>query len=205
MMHRRVALLGLAALAPTLVLTGCAGLNTLTADVASFGEWPTGRTAGTYAFDRMPSQQSQPVAAEALEAAALGALAKAGFKPVSAGEQPEVLVQLGTRVTRTDAYPWADPIWWRGGFGPWRPWAVHPWYGPSWSLHARADSRRYEREVALLIRDRASGKPLFEARASHDGPTRGDKTTVAAMFEAAMADFPKLGVNPRQVTVPLAN
>jgi hypothetical protein len=53
----------------------------------------------------------------------------------------------------------------------------------------------------VLIRDRASGKPLFEARASSEGGTAGTSETLALMFEAALMDFPKLGVNPRRVTV----
>ena len=40
-------------------------------------------------------------------------------------------------------------------------------------------SPRYDREVAVLIRDRASGKPLYEARASSDGITRSDSTLLA--------------------------
>jgi hypothetical protein len=60
----------------------------------------------------------------------------------------------------------------------------------------------YEREVAVLLRDRASGKPLFEARASSDGYTQGAEL-LQAMFDAALKDFPATGLNPRSVTVPL--
>jgi hypothetical protein len=191
-----------AALAASLLLSGCAGLNTLTAEVSSFGEWPADRKAGTYAFERLPSQQARAAEAEALEAGARGALAQAGFRPAADGAAPDVLVQVGSRVGRADA-PWADPFWWRGGFGAWRP---NPWAGPRWGLSAQFDlSARYEREVALLIRDRASGKPLFEARASHESvSTSASGATLAAMFSAAMADFPKLGLNPRRVTATLA-
>lgn len=190
-----------AALAATLLLGGCAGLNTLTAEVSSFGEWPADRQAGTYAFERLPSQQARAAEAEVLESAARGALAKAGFAPAAAGAAPDVLVQVGSRVGRSDA-PWADPFWWRGGFGYWRP---NPWAGPRWGVSAQFDlSARYEREVALLIRDRASGKPLFEARASHESAsTSASAPTLAAMFSAALADFPRLGLNPRRVTVTL--
>ena len=66
------------------------------------------------------------------------------------------------------------------------------------------DSIRYEREVAVLIRDRATGKPLFEARASNEGNTAtAGSGTLAAMFQAALMDFPRLGINPRQVVVTL--
>lgn len=189
---------------------GCAGLNNLTADVASFGEWPSGRSGGSYAFDRLPSQQSQAKATETLEQAAQGALAKAGFKPVAQGQQPDVLVQLGARLQRSDPSPWTDVLWWRGGwaYGYGRPalWVgPGPWHvGPAWALHARADTRRYEREVALLIRDRASGKPLYETRASVESFSRGDATTVAALFDAALVDFPKAEAKPKRVTVVVA-
>lgn len=196
----RRALLGLAA-AAMLLLGGCAGLNTLTADVSSYGEWPADRKPGTYAFERLPSQQARAAETEALEAAARSALAQAGFSLAAAGTTPDVLVQVGARVGRSDAV-WADPFWWRGGFGTWRP---NPWVGPRWGYSAQIDlSARYEREVALLIRDRASGKPLFEARASHESSsTTASGSTLAAMFAAALADFPKLGLNPRSVTVPV--
>jgi hypothetical protein len=187
------------ALAGSLLMAGCAGMNTLTADVSSFGEWPADRKAGTYAFERLPSQQARAAETELLEAAARPALAKAGFVAVAQGQTPDVLVQVGTRVGRTEA-PWADPFWWRGGFGYWRP---NPWVGPRWGLSAQFDmNARFERELALLLRDRASGKPLFEARASHESASVSASTsTLTAMFDAALADFPKLGLNPRRVTV----
>jgi hypothetical protein len=189
------------ALGVALLASGCAGLNTLTADVSTFGEWPADRKAGTFAFERLPSQQARAAETEVLEKAARSALAKAGFTPAAEGQAPDVLVQVGTRVGRTDA-PWADPFWWRGGFGYWRP---HPWGGPRWGTSLHFDlNTRYERELALLIRDRASGKPLYEARASHESTTTSaGAPTLAAMFEAALADFPKLGINPRRVTVAL--
>jgi hypothetical protein len=62
---------------------------------------------------------------------------------------------------------------------------------------------RYDREVALLIRDRASGKPLFEARATNEGNSSFSSPLMTALFSAALADFPKLGLNPRRVTVQL--
>jgi hypothetical protein len=123
-------------------------------------------------------------------------LEAAGFRPAATGATPEVTVQVGGRVTRTDRAPWDDPLWWRGGFGYWR---HGPWTGPYWGAGMHTDSPRYEREVALLIRDRASGQPLYETRASSDGLTRGDAAIVRAMFDAALKDFPAAGVNPRTV------
>lgn len=195
----RRALLGLSAAAAALLLGGCAAMNSLTAEVSSFGEWPADRKPGSYAFERLPSQQARAAETEVLENAARSALAKAGFTAVAPGQSPDVLVQVGTRVGRSEA-PWADPFWWRGGFGYWRP---NPWVGPRWGYSAQFDmNTRYERELALLLRDRATGKPLYEARASHESVSASTSTsTLTAMFDAALADFPKLGLNPRRVTV----
>ena len=198
----RITLTGL--LAATLALGGCAAINSVSSEVSSFGDWPADRKASTYAFERLPSQQvPQARAAEtdALEAAATGALAKAGFRPVAAGQEPEVLVQVGARAGRSDYYPWADPFWWRGGFGYYR---HGPWIGPRWGVGLQFEPQRYEREIAVLMRDRASGKPLFEARASNEGNSSAPgNATLAAMFEAALVDFPRLGMNPRRVVVAL--
>lgn len=189
-----------ALLAGALLLGGCAAINTVSADVSSFGDWPAERKAGTYAFERLPSQQAQAEQAVALEQAAAKALAKAGFTPAAEGQQPEVLVQLGARFTLTGRSPWDDPLWWNGGFG-----RFHrgPWMSPSWSLHFYGRPTRYESEVAVLLRDRASGRALYESRASTDGNTRADAEEVAALYEAALADFPRPALSPRRVTVPL--
>ena len=191
----------LAAGMATATLAGCAGLSTLSSEVASYGEWPQGHAAGTYAFERLPSQQARAQQQDALEAAARPALEAAGFKPAAAGSEPQVLVQVGARVTLADRSPWDDPLWWRGSFGYWR---YGPWPGPSWRLGLRMDSPRYDREVAVLLRDRATGKPVYESRASNDGYSTGNAALLAAMFAAALKDFPATGLNPRTVVVPLA-
>lgn len=181
------------------LLGGCASLRNVTSDVSSFGEWPADRKAGTFAFERLPSQVARADEAAALEAAALPALQKAGFTPAAAGAAPDVLVQLGGRSQRTDYGAWNDPLWWRGGFGHWRP---GPWLSPRWGLSLRSDFERFDREVAVLLRDRASGTPLYEAHAQTDGSTAGDSALLAAMFAAALKDFPaSAAVNPRQVSV----
>ena len=181
------------------LLAGCAALNSVTSDVASYGDWPAGRAPGTFAFERLPSQQTRAAEAEMLEQAAGRALQKAGFTPVQAGREPDVLAQVGARITQSYS-PWDDPLWWRGGYGLRR----GPWLGPRWAFSASFEPRRYEREVGLLLRDRSTGKPLVEARATSEGNYGGDTALLSAMFEAALADFPRAAVNPRRVTVPLA-
>lgn len=202
MMDRRalntwLALGGLGGLAG---LGGCASFNQFSADVSSFGEWPSGKRGGTYAFERLPSQQARAEVQQKLEDAARPALEKAGFTPAPAGTEPDLLVQLGARVSRADRSPWDDPLWWPGSFGRWR---HSPWRGPYWGMQLRYEPARYDREVALLLRERASGKPLFEARASSEGLQSSAEALLKPLFEAALADFPATSPNPRRVTVPL--
>ena len=182
------------------MLTGCASVRSVSSEVSSFGEWPPERAGGTFAFERLPSQQAQVGISDMLEAAAAPALAQAGFKPAAAGQQPDVLVQVGARDTRYAVQPWDDPFWWRGGFGYWR---HGPWVSPRWGISMRYDFPRYESQVAVLIRDRATGKPLFETRAASDSNMRADSAVFGALFTAAMMDFPRLGMNPRRVVVEL--
>ncbi|MES2957652.1 MAG: DUF4136 domain-containing protein [Pseudomonadota bacterium] len=194
-----------ASLALAATLSGCAALNTVTSEVATYGDWPTNRQPGRYAFERLPSQQAPGSRQAELEAAAARALEGAGFSAAADAGQADVIVQVGARISRTEVSPWDDPLWWRWGVGYWR--------NPVWRPTSRIGyyggfntgwSTRYERSVALLLRDRRSGTPLYEAHAQTDGATMGDNALMAAMFEAALKDFPAAGAsNPRQVRVQL--
>jgi hypothetical protein len=199
--HKRELIRWAAGAAVLVLAGGCASLSQLSAEVSSFGEWPAGRAPGRYAFERLPSQQSQPEAVQQLEDAAAPALERAGFLPVAPGAQPDVLVQVGARVSRSERSPWDDPLWWPGGFGMWH---HRPWHGAMWSGSMWGEPLRYDREVAVLIRDRASGKPLFEARASVESFQGSSTALLQPLFAAALADFPALGPNPRRVVVPLS-
>jgi hypothetical protein len=188
------------ATASVAALAGCASLNTVHSDVTSFGQWPTGRPPGTYTIERLPSQQSNP-RWQAVEAAAATGLEEAGFKPAPDAATADVVVQIGARITRTDLNPWNDPLWWRWGPSYWH----HPgWYGHGWAWPPYYyDNPQFDREVGLLIRDRSSGTPLYEARAATSGTTEGNDAIMRAMFEAAMKDFPNAVPKPHDVGVSL--
>lgn len=195
----------LAAALAALVLGGCAALNTVTSDVTTYSEWPAARKPGRYAFERLPSQKANAPRSAELEAAAAKALETAGFTPAPDAAQADVIVQVGARVSRTEVSPWDDPLWWRWGTGYWR---APYWRGGSRSYYyagMRSDwYGRYERNVAVLVRDRASGAPLFEGHAQTEGGSAGDAALLGAMFAAALKDFPASGAtNPRSVSVQL--
>ncbi|MBH9551252.1 DUF4136 domain-containing protein [Inhella gelatinilytica] len=192
--HRRT-LLSLSALA---LLGGCAALKTLAVDVRSFGAWPADKKAGTYAFERLPSQQDPLSRAAEWETLAAPALEKAGFKPAPAGTPPDVIVALGVRISAVALSPWDDPLWYR-----WNAPLYHWRFGMPPRAHPLFVDRRYEREVGVLLRDRVSGQPLYEARASSDGSTQGGDALMAALFQAALADFPKAQPQPHVVRIQL--
>jgi hypothetical protein len=200
----------LAGLGLAVALSGCASLNRIDNDVSSFSRWPAGRAPGTYAFERLPSQQARPQQSQLLEDAARQAIEQKGFTPVPEGRSADVSIQVGARIVETDRSPFDDPFWYHG-FGTWhRPFAYgrfgRPFWGPGWRggywgphYHSMP---YYEREVAVLIRDKRTGEPLYEARAESQGATAGLANILPAMFVAAMQSFPTGSpTNPHRVSV----
>lgn len=194
-MHKTLILL-----AATLVLSGCAALNNLTSEVSSYSQWPAERKPGSYAFERLPSQQSRPEAQQLLEDSARRALEGAGFVPAADDKASEYVVQLGARVDANERYYYDDPFWWHGGLGYARFGRPYLRSGFGFGFGFGLPTPTYDREVAVLIRDRKSSQPLYEARASNDGSSPAIQSLLPAMFEAALKDFPAGGVNPRRVT-----
>jgi hypothetical protein len=189
-------------------LTGCAAINSVDSDVSTYSQWPSGRKPTTFAFERLPSQQARPQQQDQLEATARPALTAAGFTETNDAQKADVTVQVAARINRYD--PPIDPFWLHGGLyyggpryygrGPYG----GPFWGPGWGMTAYDTSPQYQREVAVLLRERESGKVLYEARAANGGMSPGDNEWIGAMFEAAMKDFPNTGINPRSVRIPLA-
>lgn len=178
-----------------LLLGACATTRQLDNDVSTYSQWPAGRKPASYTFERLPSQQARPEQQQQLEDSARQALEAAGFTPAADEREADVSVQVGARVSASERSLYDDPFWWRGGFSS----RWHRGYSTSWGIHYTSPS--YEREVALLIRDRKSGQALYEARASNAGSSTSSPAVLAAMFEATLKDFPHTGVNPRRVTV----
>ena len=190
----------LGVLACAIGLSGCAALNTVESDVSTFATWPAQRKPTTYVFERLPSQQARAQEQDQIEAAAKRPIEAAGFREAPAPAQADTTIQVGVRVTRIDQRLYDDPFWWRGGLYYSR-FNRGPYWNPGMSF--QFDTPRYEREVVVLIRDKQTGQPLYEARAANDGNSAGTATLLGAMFEAAMKDFPNAGINPRRVTIQL--
>ena len=186
----------LAILVTVVTLAGCAGPRDLTSDVSTYSQWPAERKPASYAFERLPSQQAYPEQQQRLEDAARASIEAAGFAPAADPKTADFTIQIGARVSANERSPYDDPFWWHGGLYYSRHFG-RPFWGPGFGM--TYTTQTYEREVAVLIRDRKTGQPLFEARATNDGMSSAIDSLLSAMFEAAMKDFPHNGINPRRV------
>jgi len=186
-------------------LAGCAGLSSVGSDVSSYSLWPADRKPSTYVFERLPSQEADSARQQVLEDAAHHAMQTAGFTAVADAASADVTVTLGARVSPQERSPFDDPFWWHGGlyghhhFG--RPF-FHPAFGPYFG-DPFYDTPRYQREVAMLIRDHKTGRPLYETHATNDGYSPSISGLLPAMFDASMSDFPKGVVNWHHVVAPM--
>lgn len=190
----------LAALALAISIGGCATLNQLSSDVSTYSHWPSERRAGSYAFERLPSQQVDPAGQQVLENAARPAIAAAGFTPVDDVKRADFLVELGSRVSGDErASRFDDPFWWHGSMHFWRGGRGYwvggpgPGFGPGWRTPL------YVREVAVLIRDRKTGEALYEAHVSNSGTTPALDSLLPALFDAALKEFPLGDPKPHRV------
>jgi hypothetical protein len=189
--------------AALLALGGCATVRTIDSDVSTYSQWPPGRTPGTYAFERLPSQQARAGEQQALEDAARSAIESAGFAPAADAATADVQVQLAARLDAVATSYYGDPFGTFGGTIGWRrPFGYRS--GASFGFGFRFPQPAvYERQVMLLLRDRQTGQALFEARASSDSSSAAFAIALPALFQAAMKDFPNGGVNPRRISTEL--
>src|SRR5512144_2923274 len=83
-------------------LAGCAGPRDLTSDVSTYSQWPAERKPTSYAFERLPSQQTYPEQQQRLEDAARPAIEAAGFAPAADPNTADFTIQIGARVSANE-------------------------------------------------------------------------------------------------------
>lgn len=194
------------ALVATVLATGCAAPKQITPQAASFGSWPSEREPGTFAFERLPSQQTRPAEQDKLEAAATAALERAGFKLAASASEAEVIVTAGSRLTTVavrDYWDWDPRFSLRGfvGYGSHRCCRRYG-FGAGWGYPGfYPNTTASILEVTLTMRDRKTQQVIHEARARYDRPWDNPRL-VEALFDASLKGFPT-PAGPRAVTVPL--
>lgn len=186
--------------AAAVLLSGCS-TYLLENNVQSFSGLPALPANPTYSFERLPSQANQP-GQNTLEALADPALFKAGLRRDDAA--PRYTVQVSARVQRVLS-PWADPwdSWGWGGWGGFGPHHAfhHPgfWGGP----FPRMEQPWFQREVGVVVREKASNRVVYETRAASDGPWLDQAVVLPAMFDAALQGFPNPPQGVRRVNIQL--
>jgi len=202
------------------LLAGCSGPLRVDNQVRSFAQWaaeatPSGPAASgtapqapqTFRFDRLPSQTegAELSAQERLEALAAAELRAFGWQVAEGGSAAPWRVQVTANTQRLARAPWEDP--WDGyrgyfhagiGLGAYRSGVGGLLWVP---VLPPPSSPYYLREVALVIRDVASGRVVYETRASHDGRWNSTPDLWSAMLRAALQDFPNPPSGPRRVDI----
>lgn len=188
-----VRLLALALLAIGL-LSGCATGYLLDNEVQSFSGLTAVPAQPTYRFERLPSQQG--LGQTQLEALADPALHRAGLRRDDAN--PRYSVQVSGRIQQILS-PWASPWdgWGAFGFGHHHRGIGFGFGGP----FPRMESPWYQRDVAVIVRELASNRVVYETRATNAGPWMDSGTVFAAMFDAALQGFPTPPPGPRVVNI----
>lgn len=176
-------------------LSGCAAGYLLENNVQSFSGVAALPANPSYRFERLPSQQAAGAQSQ-LEALADAPLFRAGLRRDDAA--PRYSVQVSARVQRALS-PWADPWdWgWGGGFG-FSGGGVGIGFG---SPFPRMEQPWYQREVAVIVRELASNRVVYESRAASDGPWLDNNAVLSAMFDAALQGFPNAPPGPRRVNI----
>ncbi len=188
------------------LLGGCATMKQVSSEVSTFGNWPAGTAQPKFAFDRLPSQPADNQ--QLLEDAALPALRGAGFIPVADPRQADYMVQLGASITADPHFVDNFDLRARFGWGGWH----HRNFGfrPGWGFgHFPGGPAfigpTYQREVVVMVRDRRSGRTVYETKAANSDNSPLINFLLPAMFRAAMADFPSAAGTRRQVVTPIGN
>lgn len=202
---RSAAWLWCMALGLSLVLSGCASFNKVSADVSTHGQWPASLTKPRYTFERLPSQMALGSPQDRVEAAAAPVLASHGFVKVGQAEQADVLVQVAMQM-RTVPAVYDDPYYrpydgrfFGGAFSVGGIWGSRGGLG----IGLMVEPPRSQMQVDVLMRDRRSGQTVYEIHAVNQRVGAAFEGLMPALFRAAMFDFPALGINPRRVTVDL--
>ena len=191
----------LAVLALATLLGGCAGMRIVDSDVTAYpvSAQPSIVLPAAYRFERLPSEQAQGQARQALEALAEPELAKVGLRHDDGTALYSV--QLDLRMFRDPQAPWYDPRY-TGGFA--TPFPVMTRYGTLWrmpSLDMRFDFPYYRREIHVVVRRLSDNQVVFESRANHDGRWADSQNVIPAMLQAALQGFPNPPAGMRRVNV----
>ena len=172
-------------------LSACASTRLIDSEVRSFRSGTPDLAAASYQFDRLPSQQADPVAQAQKETWAIPVLQRLGLTISS--QAPRYTVQLSVASEQVQRN---EPIFmrrWR--FSPGDPALALPF------MRLPLEPMLYRFQVQVLVRDAISREVVYEASGQHTGPWSDQANILPAVLLAAMRDFPQGSSNPSLVKV----
>jgi hypothetical protein len=175
------------------VLGGCASSRILDTEVHSFTGAQTAITPASYEFERLPSQQDNPLQNQ-LEALAEPVLQQIGLSRHDT-EAP-YSVTMAVRVEASPRHPY-QPSRQIGMMGsePGLPWHA--------GLNLSMEPPWYRHTVHILLRDRITAQPVFESTASHEGPWPDTIPLFTPLLQAALHHFPVAGKSMVRIEWPV--
>ena len=208
------------ALALSALLTGCATTSQIDSEVTSFigpaaagavggGTVANPATTSTFRFDRLPSQQKDGAQASKLEAWALPALEKAGFKQSDVDAQFNVqLSAYSVEEPRGPDYRWARYHYFYSGYDRvvlYRGRLIS--FGPAFYAPGQwADARNVISGLSVVVRSAATGQVVYETSAVNEQHRVDAGRVFPALALAAMDSYPaasaSAGKRKVSVTVP---
>ena len=179
------------------LLTGCANVRTVEAQVQSYTRLAALPQPPSYRLELLPSQQAQAAACAPIEALAEQALARVGLRRDDT--QPRLVAQIGAEggYATPRYWPYApDPFYGRfgwglgygggGGFG-----------GMGWMMDG--PPTLYHRKVSLMLRDAASQQVVYETSAVYEDVWTDDPAIYGVLFDQALTGFPRPPAGQRKV------
>ncbi|MEN3950558.1 DUF4136 domain-containing protein [Iodidimonas sp. SYSU 1G8] len=188
-------------LVAALLLSACAGAQTISSDVTRFHQMPP--PGGTVAIVAPDDRKSGGMAFRDYAARTTAHLSRAGFSPVS-GAAPDYIAELDyyqQPVASDDGIDNGPRMslgvgGGSGGYGS----GVGVGLGTSFSLGG--GERMAARTVTLVISRRDTGARIFEGRAQSMGPADNFAGAVPYMIDALFSNFP--GQSGQTITVEAA-
>ena len=202
-------------LALSALLTGCATTSQIDSEVTSFigpaaagavggGTVANAATTSTFRFDRLPSQQKDGAQASKLEAWALPALEKAGFKQSDFNAQFNVqLSAYSMEEPRGPDYQWARYHYFYSGYDRvvlYRGRLIS--FGPAFYAPGQwADARNVISGLSVVVRSAATGQVVYETSAVNEQHWFDAGRVFPALALAAMDSYPAASAGKRKVSV----
>lgn len=186
----------LAALGLTLTLSACGIPRMIDSEVQSFVGTAGAVVGATYRFERLPSQQTQPVQQERVEAMAQTALQRVGLTFVDDQAHARYSVQVDAQVVQFQPPPRRATHL----ISPYMNADGSPAFSP---LIFLSEPPWYRHSVHVVLRDIQSGQIAYETSADFEGPWSDSAVLWPVIMEAALRDYPHPPQGPHTVTIEL--